>query len=266
MESTLTNIAVILGIAAQTEGGRAAINELGANLQTYAAEKSRLAASVAAALASPAVANVLAPASSGAAASGGATAPAPAVPAVKKPTPVFPTGYTILADNLKEIVTKYASKISAATDLLSKAVSAFDMYYYIAYEVPGVLINPYYKSAHLENITNLIDELINAPTTGTLTPDQLTQINTYIRNFEHMKYNMNLNLPVKYSWHTADGFRITVVQTYEGAFREIRRGDLTGKDLRKAGVMTWKSADELMEYWQDNNITNSDIATAYDGY
>jgi len=239
----MINIGIILGMAARTAQGRTAITNLATGLLTFAEARSELAAAAAAA-------PIEAP-----------PAPAPPAPAPAKPT--FPEGYTTLADELKEIETKYASKITAASNLITKAAAALDMYKYMTTSVPGILVHPHYKSVQLEKLTNLIDELTKA--LASAPPAQQLQIKLYLSELSRQQWHMNTDKSIKFSWHTADGFRITIVQTYEG-FREVRRGDLTGKDLKKAGVMTWKSADELIQYWTDNNISTSDVATAYGGY
>ena len=287
----MINIGIILCMAAETAQGRTAITNLTTGLLTFVEVMSQQADTVApSAPLIPATPSAPAPPPAPATPATPATpavpvtpvvpatppAPAPVVaeavtvsakkltPEVKKSVHTFPEDYTILADALNIIDTKYMRQLVSEDNLLRKAAIAVDICRYMIKTVPGVLVSSGFKSMQHVNINNVINELTKAKTTAT--PDQLTQINTYISEFKKFLWLLQIDRSIKFSWYTADGTRITIVQFYEGTFREIRHGNLTGMDLKKAGVMTWENSDELMKYWHDNNISYSDIATAYNRY
>lgn len=247
----MIQIGIILGMVAQTAEGRTAITDLAEGLKTFA-EKStvadlntRLADATNDALA---IASFVA----------SATNDAPA----SEPDLTFPVQYTTIANALKYIETEFTSKILASNDMITTTAVAIEMYTYIAFN-PGVLIYSQYKTIQIENLINLINELKKLEHA---IPSKTHWATQSIRKLQQCQIKIEMNRPVKFTWFTAAGLRISVVQMYDGTFREIRHGPLTGNNLKMTGAQIWQNANKLVKHWMDNNISASSVATVYGSY
>lgn len=242
----MIQIGFILAMVAQTAEGRTAITDLAEGLKIFAEKSSvadlntRLAAATNDALAIA------------------TSAPAPA----SEPDLTFPVQYTTIANALKYIETEFTSKILASNDMITTTAVAIEMYTYIAFN-PGVLIYSQYKTIQIENLINLINELKKLEDA---IPSKTHWATQSIRKLQQCQIKIEMNRPVKFTWFTSAGLRISVVQMYDGTFREIRHGPLTGNNLKMTGAQIWQNANKLVKHWMDNNISASSVATVYDSY
>lgn len=234
MEAILTNIGILLNIASTTDDGRKAIADLSRALDTFKG-------------ASPATEAVTEPTG-------------PAAPAVQPAQPEPPkrklpddfkfstVGYISLLD-IANNIEKCNKEILAENDIKEKQNKVVNLYVYINYHNPGILIYEKRKTELINNLSKYIEEFgkagLNNYTLQTILEDLQSDDTSFI----------------KYSWFDDDGKRCAIVKKYNGSFREIRRGDLTGKELTAAGPRRWANDKELREFWKKNGYIKSTIGT-----
>ncbi len=248
MEPILISIAHIIATTATTQRGRETLMELCAGIQTYVAVKTPAVVDEAAAAVAPPAAPAV-PEAPPAAAAPPAVAEAPAP--IRRPI-TFPGSYNII----KDVVAKVANDMEAInniTDIDKRFAEINSLYKYIVYTVPGILL----FSNLQEIVTSKIDTYITQLQT---TYKNIPESKKYLGNFGLMKYSMSYPMTVRFSWYE-DDTRITVVQTNTGTFKEIRRGDLTGRKLTDPRY--WDDFKSLKQFWADHSLTNSEIATTY---
>jgi hypothetical protein len=247
MEAVLTNIGTLLELAASSDSGRKIIMELCSALQIYTADKALpIATTDAETEATAARAYEL-------------HTDSIATTTVENTASLnFPQGYTIIHDAITKI-TKDMDTINDIIDINKRFVEINKLYGYIMYTVPGVLLFSEVK----KTITSKIDSYITQLETNYR---NIPQSWKYITEFGLMKIYLKMNRSVRFSWYD-NGTRITVVQTASGGFKEIRRGDLTGKKLLYPSK--WENFDALQKYWamqkywSEDDLTIKHIATSY---
>lgn len=234
MQTILTNIGQLIHDAVATEDGRRIIRTLGTHLIAYSAAAAADAHMPVAAAAPPVAAT-----------------PQPA------PSPI-PAGYVHLKDIVAQIRADIESFSAAPPDTpLQRAYNISKILSHISNN-RGVLISPKILTA----INATIDRLLNDINT-TYKGEPWAML--YRADFTAKKNTFNSHsvyYGVRYTWNGADGSRTTVVGTKRGGFLEIRRGAISGKALKRAGPRTWKGADELRAYWEENRIQITSVATA----
>lgn len=163
----------------------------------------------------------------------------------------FPEGYEIIADATNRIKHEMDA-IDCITDV-SKRVDAINkLYRYIIIDISGILLfNTLEKSIKMQIATylNQLKTIYN----------NIPNCKFYRERFNNMLFFLNNHRAARFSWYEGDT-RITVVHTSKKNFREIRRGELTGKKLTNPRI--WADFHALKAFWSENGLTISNVATS----
>jgi hypothetical protein len=265
MEPVLINIAMLFEKMTATQEGRESLMQMCSAIEMYVAGKVLPVAPTAAVAPSnevvavtPATASATAlpraspEAVAASVAKAGATAAAEAAEAAASAEQKkFPDDYEIIIDIIKKVVHDMDA-INNITDVDKRFLEINKLYEYITFNVPGILLfNNLQKCVKMK-----IDVYLNQLETSY---KNIIGYKFYRDRFTIMKYFLNRHNAARFSWYEGDA-RVTVVQTGSGSFKEIRRGELTGKKLTHP--RRWADFHALNVFWSENGLTNRNIATS----
>jgi hypothetical protein len=123
---------------------------------------------------------------------------------------------------------------------------------------PGALIFPTVRIVVVNRIQECIDTIVSNSKGDDFYLKTLQDFND-IKGDIYKLYTKKDNYTSYFYWYE-NNEPCTIVH-YCSTFKEIRRGNLTGRNL--TNPRKWTSPDALVKYWADNSINN--IATYYRG-